>query len=116
MSFQIHYTDIAAVTFKELEKSAKSAFENRQKTGKSKSSKPEGLFKQVRKTIILLSDNPRHLSLNTHEYSNIINPFNSEEKVFEACAQNRTPGTYRVFWCYGPDQKDITIITITPHP
>jgi hypothetical protein len=30
--------------------------------------------------------------------------------------QNRTPGAYRVFWCYGPDQKQITILAITPHP
>jgi hypothetical protein len=38
--------------------------------------------------------------------------------VFEAYAQNRTPGAYRIFWCYGPDKDkgDITITAITPHP
>ena len=116
MSFELVFVEPAASTFKELESAAKSAFENRQKSGKKKSSKQEGLFKQVRKTVQYLGNDPRHPSLNTHEYDSIPNPYNSEEKVFEAYAQNRTPGAYRVFWCYGPDKKEITIIAITPHP
>ena len=43
-------------------------------------------------------------------------PLNPAEKVFEAYAQNRTPGAYRVFWCYGPQQGQIIIVAITPHP
>jgi 3'-phosphoadenosine 5'-phosphosulfate sulfotransferase len=45
------------------------------------------------------------------------------KKVFEAYVQQNTPGAYRVFWYYGPDEVDksgkrpvITIIAITPHP
>ena len=38
------------------------------------------------------------------------------EKVFEAYAQQRTPGAYRVFWYYGPERGMITIVAITPHP
>ena len=44
------------------------------------------------------------------------NPFAPKEPVFEAYAENQTPGAYRIFWCYGPDKKQITIIAITPHP
>ena len=40
----------------------------------------------------------------------------SKQPVFEACAQNQTPGAFRVFWCYGPRKGDISIIAITPHP
>jgi len=116
VSFKIVFVEPAATTFKDLEAAAKSAFENRQKSGKKKSSKQEGLFKQVRKTIQYLGENPRHPSLNTHEFDSIPNPYNTEEKVFEAYAQNKTPGAYRVFWCYGPDKKEITIVAITPHP
>ncbi len=116
MSFELVFVEPAATTFNELESAAKSTFENRQKLGKKKSSKQEGLFKQVRKTIKFRTENPRHPSLNTHEYDSIPNPYNSENKVFEAYAQNKTPGAYRVFWCYGPDKKEITIIAITPHP
>jgi hypothetical protein len=37
-------------------------------------------------------------------------------KVFEAYAQNKMPGAYRIFWCYGPNKGDITVIAIAPHP
>lgn len=44
------------------------------------------------------------------------NPFDPKNKVFEAYAQNRTPGAYRIFWCYGPQKTQITVLAITPHP
>jgi hypothetical protein len=116
VAFEILFADPAAKTFNELEEAAKNAFETRQKQKKAKSSRQEGLFKQVRKTIQLLGENPKHTGLHTHEYSALPNPFNPKEKVFEAYAQSNTPGAYRVFWCYGPDKKQITIIAITPHP
>jgi len=75
-----------------------------------------GLCKQVKKSLGYLQTNPKHPSLNTHPYDAIDNPFNANEKVFEAYAQNQTPGAYRIFWCYGPDKKQITILAITPHP
>jgi hypothetical protein len=37
-------------------------------------------------------------------------------EVFEAYAENKTPAAWRIFWYYGPDRKQITILTITPHP
>ena len=94
----------------------KQAGRTRARTGKSKSSRQEGLFKQVRKTILLLADNPRHPGLQTHPYHSLENPFDAKDKVFEAYAQHRTPGAYRVFWCYGPGPGERTILAITPHP
>lgn len=75
-----------------------------------------GLVKQLKKVLGYLQVNPRHPSLKTHEYHSVPNPIVEGEKVFEAYAQNQTPGAYRVFWCYGPHKKQITIIAITPHP
>jgi hypothetical protein len=71
-------------------------------------------YKAVKKTIQFLAENPRHNSLQTHEYSSLKGP--NDEKVFEAYAQQKTPAAYRVFWYYGPDKGKITIIAITPHP
>ncbi len=76
----------------------------------------DGLVKQIRKSLAYLQTNPKHPSLQTHPYSSIENPLNPKEKVFEAYAQNKTPAAYRIFWCYGPEKKQITIIAITPHP
>lgn len=71
-------------------------------------------YNAVRKTIIFLSSNPRHKSLKTHEFT--ILKGSDGEKVFEAYAEQSTPAAYRVFWCYGPDKNQITIVAITPHP
>ena len=71
-------------------------------------------YKAVKKTIKYLAENPRHNSLQTHEYSIFKGP--NGEKVFEAYAEQNTPAAYRVFWYYGPAKGKITIITITSHP
>ena len=114
--FKVNWLEKARKTYGDLKSDAETALEARRKRKKKKSSKPEGLFKQVHKTILLLQNNPKHPSLNTHEYDSIENPFDPKKKVWEAYAQNSTPGAYRVFWCYGPGTKEITIIAITPHP
>ncbi|MDR1327098.1 MAG: type II toxin-antitoxin system RelE/ParE family toxin [Heliobacteriaceae bacterium] len=74
----------------------------------------EKVLKAVHKALYYLETNPRHPSLNTHE----IKAFSTQsgQKVYEAYAQNHTPGAYRIFWHYGPDKDVITIIAITPHP
>jgi hypothetical protein len=101
---EIWFTPEASANLKKLESSAAK----------------QGVLKQVRKTLGLLEMNPRHPSLNTHKYDSIKGP--NGEEVFEAYAQNNTPGAYRVF-VYGPDRTKgkkriavITIVAITPHP
>ena len=71
-------------------------------------------YEAVKKTLKFLAANPRHSSLQTHEYVSIKGP--DGEKVFEAYAEQSTPAAYRVFWYYGPTRGTITIIAITPHP
>lgn len=81
----------------------------------------KGLYSQILKTIGFLECNPKHPSLKTHEYFSLKG--RKGERVWEAYVQNKTPGAYRVFFYYGPDElKDgkhipvITIIAINPHP
>lgn len=114
--FDLVWLPIAEQKYKELESAAKHSLDNRKKNKKAKASPVEGLFKQVDKCIEFLQSNPRHPGLNTHEYSSLQHPYDPNQKVFEAYAQNRTPGAYRVFWCYGPNKNKITVIAITPHP
>lgn len=71
-------------------------------------------LKSVRKALGYLEVNPRHQGLNAHKYSSITGP--NGEEIFEAYAENNTPGAYRIFWYYGPDKNKITILAITPHP
>lgn len=72
------------------------------------------VLKAVLKTLALMETNLRHPSLNTHEYSSMQGA--QGEKVFEAYAQQKTPGAYRIFWHYGPKKNMISIVNILPHP
>jgi hypothetical protein len=61
-----------------------------------------------------LETNLRHPGLKTHKYSSIKGP--RGEEVFEAYAQNQTPQAYRIFWYFGPNKGEISVVAITPHP
>ncbi|NGX61619.1 MAG: hypothetical protein K940chlam9_01106 [Chlamydiae bacterium] len=114
--FDLQWTEEAERVYRELDTQANEIKGKREKKQKSKYSKQESLFKQVKKTLKHLQENPRHPGLETHPYSSLEHPWDFSQKVFEASAQNNTPAAYRVFWCYGPDKKQITIIAITAHP
>lgn len=96
--FTLNWTAEAKAAFRELEKDPAK----------------RGALKAVAKALNYLQKNPRHPALNTHKYSSMTG-FGGEE-VFEAYAQNKTPGAYRIFWFYGPGKRSITIVAITPHP
>ena len=116
MTWQLRWKPEARRQYDAIRDAARHAWQTRQKAGRTKSSRQEGLCRQVRKTLRLLFENPRHPGLQTHEFRSLPHPYKKGEKVFEAYAQQHTPGAYRVFWCYGPKQGEITIVTITPHP
>jgi plasmid stabilization system protein ParE len=114
--FTLKWSKEADRQYRELKDLAEKSFQARVAQEETKSSKAEGLFKQVHKALKLLRENPRHQGLRTHGFRSIKHPFDRKGKVFEAYGQNQTPGAYRVFWCYGPGKQEITIIAITPHP
>lgn len=102
--FDLQWTDEAIKAYKNIEKQSNKISSKKQK---KKSSKQEGLFKQINKTL-------KHLK--THPYSSLEHPWDDKQKVFEAYVQNKTSAAYRIFWCYGPNKNQITIIAITTHP
>lgn len=98
MSFSLKFTPQAEADLKSLEED-KSLLKR---------------LKAVRKALGYLETNPRRPSLNTHTYSSLSGA--NGEEMFEAYAENKTPAAFRIFWFYGPENKEITIIAITPHP
>jgi hypothetical protein len=71
--------------------------------------------KAVAKALRFLAADPRHPSLNTHLWKSENCPHG--DKLFEAYAENQTPGAYRIFFCYVPGRdQEIMIVAITPHP
>ena len=98
MRFFLSFTPTAKANLKELKESAHL----------------EKRFKAVSKALNFLQEDPRHPSLQTHEFSSFKGPHG--EKVFEAYAEQSTAAAYRVFWYYGPSKGLITIFAITSHP
>ena len=73
------------------------------------------LFRRLGKALKLLSNNPRHPGLHSHEISALTKRYGGI-KVWESYLENNTPGAGRLFWVYGPGQNDITVIGVEPHP
>ena len=96
--FELYWTSEAATVFSHLKSDA-----SRQKQ-----------YQAVRKALQFLASNPRHNSLQTHEFTSLQCP--NGEKVFEAYAEQNTPAAYRIFWFYGPERGMITVVTIVSHP
>lgn len=96
--FKLRFTDIASGQLNALEQD----------------SHQQSAYRAVCKTLGLMETNLRHPSLQTHEFTSLKGP--NGEKVYEAYAQHKTPGAYRIFWYYGPGKGYLTIVAIVPHP
>ena len=74
----------------------------------------ERFFKKLIKALGYLEQNPRHNSLASHEIDDLTSKYGF--KVFQSYLENATPAAGRLFWAYGPDKGDITVLAIEPHP
>lgn len=72
------------------------------------------LYKKWGKALKLLSTNPRYPGLRTHAISSLSNKYGM--KVWQSYLENKNSKARRMFWIYGPNQGDITIIGLDPHP
>lgn len=71
-------------------------------------------FKKLVKALTFLSQNPRHPGLASHEIDDLTRKYGL--KVFQSYLENRTPAAGRLFWAYGPEPGDITVLAVEPHP
>ncbi len=74
----------------------------------------EKLYKQIGKALVLISENPGHPGLNSHDIPPLTQRYGV--KVWESYLSNKTPAAGRIFWVYGPEKGQITIIGLEPHP
>jgi len=72
------------------------------------------LHKKMGKTLFHLQQNPRHPGLETHEIASLSKRYGA--KVWQSYIENQTPTAGRIYWCYGPNRGEITIIGLEPHP
>jgi hypothetical protein len=71
-------------------------------------------YRKLVKALGYLRENPRHNSLASHEIDVLSRRCGL--RVFQSYLESKTPAAGRVFWAYGPDKGDITILGIEAHP
>lgn len=76
--------------------------------------KEEELYMKWGSALKKLSVDPMYPSLHTHEIEPLSRRYGM--KVWQSYLENKTSKARRMYWVYGPDQKDITIIGLEPHP
>ena len=81
---------------------------------KSATKSEERQYKQIGKVLYLLSINPRYPSLKSREIESLTNRIGI--KVWQSYLENNTPSAGRIYWAYGPNREDITMLAIEPHP
>ena len=72
------------------------------------------LYKKLKKTLGLLSENPRHPGLASHKVHGLSTRYHRD--IWESYVENHTPGARRVFWYYGPGANEITLLHLEQHP
>ena len=93
------------------------AFWNKLQTGHRNginNKKDEELYMKWGSALKKLSANPMYPSLHIHEIEPLSRRYGM--KVWQSYLENKTSKARRMYWVYGPDQKDITIIGLEPHP
>lgn len=77
-------------------------------------------LKKVRKALGSLQADPMYPGLHSHLYQHF--PGLDKGKVWDSYVENRTPGAWRIYWMYGPNEtRDgqeiaiITVLVIGPH-
>ena len=73
----------------------------------------KALFKQWRKALGHLAQNPRHPGLRTHEIEPLSRRFG--RKIFQSYL-NQGDTADRFYWVYGPGRGEITVVGLEPHP
>ena len=78
------------------------------------SKKELALYNKWGKAMRLLSQDPSYPSLHTHDIEPLTKRYGI--KVWQSYLENNTSRAMRMYWVYGPDRQDITIIGLEPHP
>lgn len=72
------------------------------------------LYKKWGSALKKLAMDPFYPSLKSHEIEPLSKRYGM--KVWQSYLENKKSGARRMFWVYGPDKNDITIIGLEPHP
>lgn len=76
--------------------------------------KDRELYKKWGNALKKLSEDPMYPSLRSHEIEDLSRRYGM--KAWQSYLENKKSGARRMYWVYGPDRQEITIIGLEPHP
>ncbi|MFW5697851.1 MAG: hypothetical protein ACOCX1_04765 [Fimbriimonadaceae bacterium] len=74
----------------------------------------ERKLKKVRKALANLQVDPSYPALRSKKLRNMAGPHRLD--LHQSYVENRTPGAWRGFWVYGPEEGSITVTATIKHP
>jgi hypothetical protein len=74
----------------------------------------KALAKKIAKCMVLLGENPRHPGLGSHRFESFDAIYG--ERIWESYIENNTPSAWRIWWFFGPEAGEITVVDIGAHP
>ena len=72
------------------------------------------LANRFAKAVKHVGANPFHPGLQSHEIGGLTVRYG--QKVFQSYLEHNTPAAGRMFWVYGPERQQITVVGLEPHP
>jgi hypothetical protein len=72
------------------------------------------LYRKIRKALEYHETNPGHPGFNSHEIEVLTEKYGV--RIWESYLENKKAGARRIFWIYGPETNEITIVGIENHP
>ncbi|MDO4478734.1 MAG: hypothetical protein Q4B73_06835 [Lachnospiraceae bacterium] len=72
------------------------------------------IYKKWGKALKLLAMDPWYPSLHTHEIEALSRRYGM--RVWQSYLENKKSDAMRMYWVFGPDKEEITIIGLEPHP
>lgn len=83
-------------------------------TRKDLKGKEKHLQSRFIKTLDQLKTNPRYPSLNSHRIADLTDELGYI--VWQSDMENNTSGALRMFWRYGPEDGEISVVGVSSHP
>ena len=78
------------------------------------SEQERNLYQKWGRALRHLSLDPKYPGLNSHEIPQLTKRVG--KKVWQSYLENRKSGAMRMYWVYGPQKQEITIIGLASHP
>jgi len=70
--------------------------------------------KKIAKCLGQMEQDVHYRALQSHRYESFDAAYS--EKIWESYVEQGTPGAWRIWWHFGPEPGQVTVVDLGPHP